>query len=187
MSGDSLFGTIEDDTVHLNQKPIGLSNLAPRFQERAYPHFVVEVGDEGPDFVYHFWPPGSAQAFCHNFHRYLEDAFREILPPGLPRPRAKYVNRHESAALMKHNQKSGGIDVGAAMGMAENSDNKIALDKFKLDRDSEQYRTDWEKTPKETYWVRVFQGGTVPFGERFLKERVFELIERNIVRGIHAG
>jgi len=56
------------------------SPLALTFTHRDYETLHVEYVVQGKDFIYHFWPAEGRDAFCPNFHRILEDGFKEVLP-----------------------------------------------------------------------------------------------------------
>jgi hypothetical protein len=121
------------------------------FETKDCEHFHVEWTEKGDDIVYHFWPPGENNEFMLGFHRYLEDAFQSVLPPG-QHVQADYTSLRE--AMVQHAHGSGAIpkkDVNRAVVF-----------------------------PRETYYVRVIAGLKNPLSNLFLKDRVFTTIEDKI-------
>lgn len=76
---------------------------APQFVAHTLRSCDVDVADIGGDIVYHFWPRPGDVDFPPKFARYLEDAFKAVLPTDAD-VRAEYTDRAEAAAFMRFNE-----------------------------------------------------------------------------------
>jgi len=130
-----------------------LSQIIAVFDTKDYDHFHVEFRDTGDDIIYHFWPPGEEKVFVEGFHLHLESAFRELLPPDSV-VRADFTDFEE--ASLKHREGVGQVP-----------------------------QKDFHKElvfARETYYVRVVDALKNPLADKFLKDRVFGMIEDQIQR-----
>lgn len=130
-----------------------LSDLVAQFDSKDYAHFHVEFREDDEDLIYHFWPPGEEGRFVPGFHLHLEGAFREMLPPDAM-VRADYTDFDEARVKLKE-----------GVGLVPQKDFHKEL-----------------VVARETYYVRVVDALKNPLADKFLKERVFGIIEDNISR-----
>lgn len=130
-----------------------LSQMIAVFDTKDYEHFHVEFRDDRDDIVYHFWPPEEEGQFIDGFHRHLEAAFQDLLPPDAE-VHASFTDYDE--ARVKHREGVGEVP------------QKDFHKEFVIAR--------------ETYYVRVVGALKNPLADKFLKDRVFGMIEDQIQR-----
>jgi hypothetical protein len=112
----------------------------------------VEFIEKGDDLIYHFWPP-SGQTFCPDFHRHLEAGFHKTLPANAE-VEADYTDIEEARVMF-------------TQGLAPQP--KRVMD------------GEGVEAPRETYFVKVIGGMRYPLANRFLKAKVFDAIEAQII------
>jgi hypothetical protein len=120
---------------------------------KEYPSFVVEVASEGGDVVYTFHPSEGAQKFPEQFPVALEAGFKEVLP-GDADVRANYTNLQEAQV----HARIGEGYTGRVVGM----------------------QPEGPLVPRESFWVRVIGWADRPLADVFLKDRVFNEIQKAV-------
>lgn len=138
-------------------KPFADSDKAVQFETYDSPYFHVEYTERGEDVIYHFWPPGENGAFPEGFLVHVETGFRRCLPSHFRgQVQADYTSHEEATVHHMHG-------VGA-------------VPKKDMHKDLVM--------PRETVYVRVPGGMSLPLAEVFLKGRVFRTIEDEFRGGI---
>lgn len=131
-------------------KPFLGGDKAQDFETWDSDYFHAEFCERGSDLVYHFWPPGDDSKFPEGFLTHVQEAFRKNLPAHFHgNVVADYTDLTEAQVHHMH-----------GMGAVPKKDvNKPIVH------------------PKETVYVRVPDGMNLPLADKYLKGKVFCVID----------
>ena len=145
--------SVETDTPVDLSGGADISQMMIKFDTQDFAHFHVEYREVGDDVLYHFWPPGEEGELVEGFHLCLEEAFFQLLSSGAE-VHADHTDLEEARLMLKE---------GVGLVPQKDFDKEFVV-------------------ARETYYVQVVDGLKSPMADKFLKGRVFDMIEAEISR-----